>query len=361
MPPLTVTPDGDPSRIVRAARRGRRRGVDGRARAGDGVTGRERHDAWVRLGRGQRPLRAPRPGSGDARAACDAPGPRASRLPTAAWWCRSRPTTTSASPIHPAVIAAAHDALDRWGSGTGARPGSSSGRARSTQDLEHELADVEGDRPGGALRPPASPPTSACSPPSAAPACSSSGRAQPRARSSTAAASPRPTSPCTRHATRRRSTRLSAEARGPTRDRGDRHGVLDGRRRRADLDEPSPTSCARRRRAARRSTRPTPCSGPTPTLSPDAECVLRVGTLSKTLGCAGRVRRRPRRRRRPVGRSAALRTSSPPRPSPADAAASARGAPGACARSEGRRAQAPGCGATSTGCGPVTRRPSSRS
>ena len=79
-------------------------------------------------------------------------------------------------------------------------------------ELEHELADVEGNRAQPRSSPPASPRTSACSRRSARPACSCAPTSSTTRRSSTAAGSRAPTRPCTATATSTTSARCCATA-----------------------------------------------------------------------------------------------------------------------------------------------------
>ena len=70
--------------------------------------------------------------------------------PTGARSCRSRRTTTSGSPRIPTVIAAAHDALDRWGTGAGSAR-LIVGSRPIHGELERELADWKARRTRRAL------------------------------------------------------------------------------------------------------------------------------------------------------------------------------------------------------------------
>ena len=108
MPPLTIT-SPELHRIVHALADAHRRGRDAVTTA---VT-------LGRLGRRSEARRDPR-----RRAVARAARPRRRRpdgklAPTAGRSCRSRRTTTSGSPSTPRCVAAAHDALDRWGTGAG--------------------------------------------------------------------------------------------------------------------------------------------------------------------------------------------------------------------------------------------------
>ena len=232
------------------------------------------------------------------------------RRPTAPS-CRSRRTTTSGSPSTP-----------RWspppttrstaGAPAPARPASSSARRPVHHELEAELADWKGTERGACSSPPASPPTSACSPPSAGPDVA---RRAPTSsttpRSSTAAAWP------ARRRRRlpppRRSTTSTSCCARRTRPRAivvtdDR--VLDGRRRRAGRRARS--TCARATARCSCSTRRTRCSARRSTCADDVD-VLRVGTLSKTLGSLGGFVAGPAPLVDLLVNRGPRRTSSPPR------------------------------------------------
>ena len=106
------------------------------------------------------------------------------------------------------------------------------------------------------------------------------------------------------------------------------------------------------------STRRTPCSGPIPTFATDAD-VVRVGTLSKTLGSLGGFVVGPGPLRRARSRTRPGRTSSRPRRRrPTPPPRSPRSA--CCSRPKATRSSR-ACAATSTGCAPAIRRRSSRS
>ena len=70
---------------------------------------------------------------------------------------------------HPAVVAAAHAALDRWGAGSGCGPADRRVAARPPR-ARGGAGRLEGHGAGARVSRPASPPTSACSPPSPRPA-----------------------------------------------------------------------------------------------------------------------------------------------------------------------------------------------
>ena len=129
-----------------------------------------------------------------------APDPRASSAPD------GRPVVSFASndylglTQHPAVVAAAHAALDRWGAGSGSARLIVGSRPVHTE-LEHALADVEAHRARRRSSRPASPPTSACSRRSAGPDVARLlRRAQPRVDHRRLPPRPRRRARCTRHA-----------------------------------------------------------------------------------------------------------------------------------------------------------------
>ena len=257
------------------------------------------------------------------RAASTPPGRTAHGVERA--WSRSPRTTTSASPQHPAVVAAAHRGArplgHRLGCGTADRrlpP-----RARRARSRARRL---EGHRPRRAV------PHRLRRQPRRAHARSErrpgvldrvSATSSTTRRSSTAAGSPRPTSPSTATATstprrrtcaapRRRDGRAIVVTDTVFSMDGD---VADARRARRGVRPPEARcSC---------STRPTPCSArdrrptrPTPTSSGSARCRRR--SARSAASSPAHARRRPPRQHR------AARTSSPPRSTPADTAAGAR-------------------------------------
>ena len=216
------------------------------------------------------------------------PGDRRARRSTRdARWCRSPPTTTWGWPGHPAVVTAAHEALDRWGAGagasrlvTGTRPVHPLPKRRSPTGT--------GPRPPSSFRP-GSPPTSRC--------CRCSGtpgtpgllrRAEPRHDHRRMPAlpfrrlglPPPPTSPTWGRA------RLRAPA-VPAHFGRHRRGLLHGRRRRP----PDGLAALCRRHGAllvldeaHAVLGPHAGDATSPTTHGQ---VVRVGTLSKTLGSLG--------------------------------------------------------------------------
>ena len=183
---------------------------------------------------------------------------------------------------HPAVVAAAHDALDRERHRRRARPASSSVSRTVHHDLEAEIADWKGTERAvlfatgyqtnlAVLTTFGAPTRGLCSDELNHASIIDGCRL---ARAEVA---------IYRHGDVDHAASLLS--RGGPRDRRDRFGVLDGRRRR-------PPRRPRRRCAGPRarcswSTRPTPCSGPTRSGPTTTSTSCASGTLSKTLGSLG--------------------------------------------------------------------------
>ena len=264
--------------------------------------------------------------------------------------CRSRRTTTSASPQHPAVVAAAHDALDRWGTGAGSAR-LIVGSRPVHRELEARARGVEGHRAPRCCSPPASPPTSACSPRSAGPTCSSCSDELNHASiidGCRLAGAPTSRSTATATSTHARRAAARADARAARIVVTDTVFSMDG-----DV-APTSTSCVdvcARHGALLVLDEAHAVLGPAARRATDDVDVLRVGTLSKTLGSLGgfvagpRALRRPAREPRPavhLHHRVDARPTPPPRSPRCAVAALARG----------RRAAWRGCAPTSTASRP---------
>ncbi len=257
-----------------------------------GTTGPTRRDAG----------RSSTPGNGARRA-------RSTRRRPTAPWCRSRRTTTSASPTTPRS-SPPRTTPSTAGARARARRGSSWARARCTTSSKRELADWKGTEARGALhhrlrRQPrrahhvrrsrhagvlrrAQPRVDhRRSPP----------RAARRSRSTATSTPPTSTSCCASN-TRARAIVVSETTFSMDGD----VAPVDKLRRRVR----APRRAARARRGPQRA-RPAARGAAT------TSTVLRVGTLSKTLGALGGFVAGPRRLHRPAGEPRPRRTSSPPR------------------------------------------------
>ena len=180
---------------------------------------------------------------------------------------------------HPAVVAAAHDALDRWGAGLGRGPAHRRRPAGARASSRRSWPTGSGTRARRCSSPPGSPPTSACSPTfGAAGVRVVSATSSTTRRSSTAAAWPGPTSPS--YPPRATSTTLRGAA---------------GRARRAGRSS-SPTPCSRWTATSRRVDELADVCAP-----PRRAARARRGPRRAR---PRPDRRRPRRRRRAAGRHA---------------------------------------------------------
>ena len=185
---------------------------------------------------------------------------------------------------HPAVVAAAHEALDRWGAGAGASR-LVTGSRPVHRELEEALAAWKGYRgrrhlPHRVRRQPRAPSRS-----SGAWAAGSSPTSSTTPRSSTAAGWPGPRSSVYRHADPDHLEAPPGRGPGPGRGRH-RHRLLHGRRRRP-RSPGWPTAC-RRHGALLVLDEAHAVLGPHPGAEVTEDlCVVRVGTLSKTLGSLG--------------------------------------------------------------------------
>ena len=284
-----------------------------------------------------------------------APARRASSRPTAARSCRSRRTTTSASPSTPRSIAAAHDALDRWGTGVGVGAPHRRLAARCTASSRPSSPTWKGTEARGAV-----PHRLRRQPRRAhhvrrARRARVLRRAEPRVdhrRLPARAARRRGLPPPRRRARRRAAARRPSAARAIVVT--DTVFSMDGDV--APVDELA-RACARATARCSCSTRRTPCSARP--RGPDDVDVLRVGTLSKTLGALGGFvagpapLHRPAREPRPavhLHHRVDARPTPPPRSPRSRVRALARG----------RRAAGPAARQRRPRCGPGTRRRSCR-
>ena len=281
--------------------------------------------------------------------------PRASSRPTGARSCRSRRTTTSASRSTPRWCAP-RTTRSTGGARARARRASSSGRVRCTPSSKRELARLEARPTTRCCSPPVSPPTSACSRTFAGPdvlVCSDELNHASLIDGRRLAQAPLAVY---RHGD-------AAHVDELLRDSGAARAVvvtetvfsMDGDV--APLDDLLDV-CARHG-ALLVIDEAHAVLGPSPDLAraPDVD-VLRVGTLSKTMGALGGFVAGPQRYTQLLvnrARSYIFTTAS----SPADAAA-ALAALRRRALARGRRRCARACARTSTGSRPVTRRRSSR-
>ena len=250
MPPLTITSEEMHTDRARARRRDRR----GRSRAGGHrVTWPEWADGEAAAIRAAGQWRAPRD--------LDAAGPEGKLAPD------GRPVVSFASndylglTQHPAVVAAAHAALDRWGAGSGSARLIVGSRPVHSE-LEAALAEWKHAEAAVCF------PTGFAANLGVLTTFGGPGvlhllrRAQPRVdhRRLPARARRRRGLPARRP--RRTSTRCCGDADRGAGHRRHRHRVLDGRRRRAGRRRSS--RCARAAARCSCSTRPTRCSAPTP-------------------------------------------------------------------------------------------------
>ena len=205
------------------------------------------------------------------------------RRPTAARWCRSRRTTTSASPSTP------RSSPPRTTRSTGGAPGPGAARlivgSRPVHhELEAELAAGRAPRRAvlfptgfaanlGVLTTFAGPDVLVCSD-ELNHASIIDGRRLAGAPLAVY-----------RHGDAAHVDELLRARTHRARDRRHRDRVLDGRRRRAGRRARS--TCARATARCSCSTRPTRCSARSSSVPPTTSTVLRVGTLSKTLGALG--------------------------------------------------------------------------
>ena len=342
MPPLTIT-SAEMHRIVRRARRSRS------TRSTRAVT----WNAWARRRRGRRS--ATRAGGG-RRATSTRAGRRAGSPD-------GRVVVSFASndylglTAHPAVVAAAHDALDRWGAGAG------SARLIVGSRPIHARARATSSRSGSGMPRAALFPTGFAANLGVLTTFGGAGRArllrraEPRVDHRRLPARAGPTSRSTATATSITSTRCSRDRGDAPRARRERHRVLDGRRRRRRR-RARRRSARRARRAARARRGPRGARSATSTSPPDAD-VLRVGTLSKTLGVARRVRRRARALRR-AGREHRAAVHLHHRADAGRHRGGARRARACCSSPRATRSSR-ACARTSTGCARATRRRSCRS
>ena len=283
--------------------------VDVLAEAIDAVVGCDdpRRDRLGRPGRRAARLRSAPPAAGDRSARSTAPGPR--------FELDGRPVVSFASndylglSPHPAVIAAAHDALDRWGTGAGAsRSSSAPGPCTPTSKPSW--------RRGRAPRPRAAVPDRlrgqrrrARPPWPTRPRCSWCPTSSTTRRSSTAPAWPVAESRSPATPTSSTSSRCSPPMTGPALVVADSVFSMDGDE--APVDELAEV-CARHG-ALLVLDEAHAVLGPALPAAAAGDAVVRVGTLSKTLGSLGGFVAGPSWRGRPARQHCPVRSSSPRR------------------------------------------------
>ena len=177
--------------------------------------------------------------------------------------------------LHPTVVAAAHEALDHWGTRGGRQSASDRVAARCTRSSSRRWR--SGSSPSAPrCSPLASRPTSGCSTRSATAACASAPTSSTTRRSSTGPACRTPRWPSTATATSEHLEHLLRAATGPA-HRGHRGGLLHGRRHRPGPRHrggvPTSRGAAGARRGPRRASAPTSApTSPTSTSCGWARC-----------------------------------------------------------------------------------------